>query len=121
MTVLVWAGVAVIGGFGSMARFMVDRSVARRVKRPFPFGTLTVNLTGAVLLGFVSGLALDHNGALLAGTAFVGAYTTFSTWMLETHRLAEERRYAAALANIGVSLVFGIAAAWLGQQIAGLL
>ncbi|MBI3217085.1 MAG: fluoride efflux transporter CrcB [Mycobacterium sp.] len=121
MTVAVWTAVALIGGLGSVARFMVDRSVARRVKRPFPFGTLTVNLTGAVLLGFVGGLTLTHDAALLAGTAFVGAYTTFSTWMLETHRLAEERQYWPAVANIGVSVVCGIAAAWLGQQIAGLL
>ena len=71
---------------------MVDRAVARRTARPFPFGTLAVNLSGAVLLGFISGLALSHQAALLAGTAFVGAYTTFSTWMFETHRLAEERQ-----------------------------
>ena len=71
---------------------MVDRAVARRAARSFPFGTLTVNISGAVLLGFITGLALPHEVALLAGTAFVGAYTTFSTWMLETQRLTEERQ-----------------------------
>jgi CrcB protein len=117
----VWAGVVVIGGLGSMARFMVDRAVARRAARSFPFGTLTVNITGAVLLGFITGLALSHTVALLAGTAFVGAYTTFSTWMLETQRLAEERQLLPALANIGVSVILGVAAAAAGQTIAGLI
>jgi CrcB protein len=114
-TVLVWAGVTLIGGIGSVARFLVDRTVARRAARPFPLGTLTVNISGAALLGFLGGLALNKEAALLAGTAFVGAYTTFSTWMLETQRLGEERQMISALANIIVSVVLGIAAAVLGQ------
>ncbi|CAN5453926.1 fluoride efflux transporter CrcB [soil metagenome] len=117
----VWAGVMVLGGLGAVARFLLDRAVSRRVGRPFPFGTLLVNISGAVLLGFVSGLVLSHEAALLAGTAFVGAYTTFSTWMLETHRLAEERQLWPAVANIVVSVVLGITAALLGQWIAGFL
>jgi CrcB protein len=121
MTVAVWAGVMLIGGLGSVARFMVDRAIARRVARSFPVGTLTVNISGAVLLGFVGGLALSSHVALLAGTAFVGAYTTFSTWMLETQRLTEERQIRPALANLAVSVVLGIAAALLGQWIAGRL
>ena len=121
MNIAIWAGVMLIGGLGSVARFMVDRAVARRAARSFPFGTLTVNITGAVLLGFVTGLALSHHAALLVGTAFVGAYTTFSTWMLETQRLTEERQIVPALANLVVSVVLGIAAAVAGQSIAGLL
>jgi CrcB protein len=119
-TVLVWLGVAVLGGLGSTARFVVDQAVARRVASAFPFGTFTVNVTGAVLLGFVSGLTLSHHAGLLAGTAFVGAYTTFSTWMYETQRLAEERQYWPAAANIVVSVVAGVTAAWLGQSLARL-
>jgi CrcB protein len=114
-TVAVWVGVMLIGGIGSVARFVVDRAVARGMGRPFPFGTLTVNISGAVLLGFLGGLALSKDAALLAGTAFVGAYTTFSTWMLETQRLGEERQWRSAYANIVVSVVLGIAAAFLGQ------
>ena len=121
MNVAVWAGVLVIGGLGSVARFMVDRTVARRTARSFPFGTLTVNISGAVLLGFITGLTLSHQAALLAGTAFVGAYTTFSTWMLETQRLTEERQIWPAVANIVVSVTLGLPAAMLGQWIAGLL
>ena len=117
MNVAVWAGVLVIGGLGSVARFMVDRTVARRTARSFPFGTLTVNISGAVLLGFITGLTLSHQAALLAGTAFVGAYTTFSTWMLESQRLAEERQLGIAAANIVVSVLLGVAAVLLGQMI----
>ena len=117
-TVLVWAGVMLIGGIGSVLRFLVDRAVARRAARSFPFGTLTVNISGAALLGFLGGLALSKDAALLAGTAFVGAYTTFSTWMLETDRLSEERQMSAAFANIVVSVVLGLAAALLGQWVA---
>ncbi|BBX65958.1 putative fluoride ion transporter CrcB 2 [Mycobacterium saskatchewanense] len=114
-TAFVWTGVAVVGGLGSVLRFLVDRTVARRAGRSFPFGTLTVNITGAALLGFLGGLALNKEAALLAGTAFVGAYTTFSTWMLETQRLGEERQTWAVLANIVVSVALGLAAAFLGQ------
>jgi CrcB protein len=121
VNVAVWAAVVLIGGLGSVARLLVDRAVARRAARSFPFGTLTVNISGALLLGFITGLALDHTVALLAGTAFVGAYTTFSTWMLETQRLTEERQAGPALANIVVSITLGVAAAAGGNALAGLL
>lgn len=121
MNLALWAGVMVLGGVGAVARFVVDRAVSRRIGRPFPFGTLVVNISGAVILGFLSGLALSHEVALLAGTSLVGAYTTFSTWMLETQRLTEERQLWPAAANIVVSVVLGIAAALLGQWIAGVL
>jgi fluoride exporter len=117
-TVVLWAAVMLIGGIGSVLRFVVDRAVARRLAEPFPFGTLAVNISGAALLGLIGGLALNRNAALLAGTAFVGAYTTFSTWMLETQRLGEDRQTWAALANIVVSMVLGMAAALLGQWVA---
>ncbi len=121
MTLLVWVGVMAIGGVGAVARFVVDRAVSTRLSRPFPFGTLVVNLSGALLLGFLAGLALSPDVARLAGTAFVGSYTTFSTWMLETQRLGEERQVVAAFANIAVSVVLGVAAAWLGQSIGAAL
>ncbi|TDK97108.1 fluoride efflux transporter CrcB [Mycobacterium paragordonae] len=120
-TVLVWLGVMLIGGIGSVTRFLVDRTVARRVGRPFPYGTLTVNITGAALLGFLTSLALPKDVSLLIGTAFVGAYTTFSTWMLETQRLSEERQMLAAFANIAASVLLGLGAVLLGQRIAGLV
>ena len=121
MIIAVWAGVVLLGGAGAVLRFVIDRTIARRVARPFPFGTLTVNLSGAVLLGLLAGLTLSYHVSLLAGTAFVGSYTTFSTWMLETQRLAEERQLWLAAANIVVSVILGVAAAMAGQWIAGQL
>ncbi len=117
MNVLVWAGVVLIGGAGSVARFLADGLVSAAAGRDFPFGTMAVNISGAVILGLLTGLALGHNQALLAGTAAVGSYTTFSTWMLETQRLAEERQHRKAIANVAVSLVLGVAAAALGRLI----
>lgn len=121
MTVLVWIGVMLMGGLGAVARFSLDRVVTKRIDRPFPFGTLAVNLSGAMLLGFFAGLSLSPHVALMVGTGFVGSYTTFSTWMLETQRLGEERQVVAAFANIAVSVVLGLAAAWLGQSIGAAL
>ena len=121
MNVALWIGVLLIGGLGAVARFMLDRAVSRRTKGSFPYGTLVVNISGAVLLGFLSGLVLSHEVAMLAGTAFLGAYTTFSTWMLETQRLTEERQIWPAVANIVVSVVLGLSAAAAGQWVASLL
>ena len=117
MSAGVWVAVVLIGGAGSVLRFYVDGIVTSAIGRDFPYGTLAVNLTGAVILGLVTGLALAGDAALLAGTAAVGSYTTFSTWMLETQRLTEERQHRKVIANVAVSLVLGVAAAALGRLI----
>jgi CrcB protein len=116
---MIWVGVLLAGGAGAVLRFLVDGAIARRAARSFPLGTLTVNISGAALLGLLGGLALNKHAALLADTAFVGSYTTFSTWMLETQRLSEERQVRHAVANIVASIALGIAAAMFGQWIAG--
>jgi CrcB protein len=117
MSVLVWTAAGLIGGAGSVLRFYVDGLVASVSGRAFPYGTLVVNLSGAVVLGLLTGLALTGDAALLAGTAAVGSYTTFSTWMLETQRLTEERQQRKAVLNIAASLVLGVAAAELGRRL----
>lgn len=117
MNLLVLAGVVLIGGVGSVLRFLVDGWVSARSGRAFPYGTLVVNISGAVLLGLLTGLALSGDAALLAGTAAVGSYTTFSTWMLESQRLTEERQVRSAVLNIVVSLILGVTAAALGQAV----
>jgi CrcB protein len=117
MSVLLWAAVMLIGGTGSVARFLIDGAVGSVAGRDFPFGTLLVNISGAAILGLLTGLALSHDAALLAGTAAVGSYTTFSTWMLETQRMAEERQRLKVVLNVVVSLLFGVGAAALGKLI----
>lgn len=117
VSVLLWGAVALTGGAGSVLRFLVDGAVGAAAEGDFPVGTLAVNVSGAIILGLITGLALGHDQALLAGTAAVGSYTTFSTWMLETQRLTEERRHTTAVLNVLISLALGIAAAALGRLI----
>ena len=66
MSMLIWAAVILIGGAGSVARFLADGLVASAAGRDFPFGTLAVNVSGAMILGLLTGLALGHDQALLA-------------------------------------------------------
>lgn len=117
MSGLLWIAVILIGGCGSVLRFVLDGAVGIRLGRGFPYGTMVINISGAFVLGLLTGLALAGDQALLAGTAAVGSYTTFSTWMLETQRLDEERQHRLAAANVVVSLVVGVAAAALGRWI----
>jgi CrcB protein len=115
--VLVWTAVALLGGVGALVRFAVDGLVAERVGSEFPWGTFAVNVSGAFLLGLLAGVALHGDALLLAGTAVLGSYTTFSTWMFEAHRLGEEGEPWLALMNIGASVAVGVAAAALGRVV----
>ncbi|HTN24864.1 MAG TPA: fluoride efflux transporter CrcB [Solirubrobacteraceae bacterium] len=117
MSLPVLVAVGVLGGIGSIARFVLDGAVARRLGRDFPYGTLAVNVSGALALGVLVGVAISGDGYRLIGTGVLGAYTTFSTWMLETHRLAEDGRLRLGALNIVVSLALGVGAAWLGRRI----
>jgi CrcB protein len=121
MSVLVWVGVALLGGVGACARFLLDSAVASRSPWDFPLGTFVVNISGAFVLGFLSGVALEGDAALLAGTATIGSYTTFSTWMLETHRLGEDEERGLMAANVVAGLAVGFGAAALGRAIGGAL
>ena len=121
MSAAVVVGVGLLGGVGAVARFMLDGAVASRVAGAFPFGTLAVNLSGALALGVLTGAGVGDDVLRLVGTGLLGGYTTFSTWMLESHRLGEDGRVRAGLANVVVSLVLGVALAWLGDRIGGLL
>ncbi len=117
MSAWVWVAVAALGGLASIGRFLLDTSIATRARRDFPFGTLAVNVSGAFLLGLLSGLAVAGTLLVLAGAATLGSYTTFSTWMLESQRLAEDSEVSTAGANVAVSLVIGFGAAALGHAI----
>ncbi len=88
---------------------------------PFPYGTLAVNLLGCFVLGVLVGLTLRGEASELAETGLIGAFTTFSTWMLESHRLGEDRRLPLGALNIGLSLVAGVGLAWLGRWLGGAL
>jgi fluoride exporter len=121
VSALAWVAVAALGSVGSIARFLLDGSVSARAGGALPLGTLAVNASGAFVLGLLSGVALSGDALTLAGSATIGSYTTFSTWMFETHRLGEDGRLLAGALNVLVSVGVGIAAALLGRTIGGAL
>jgi len=119
--ILAWGGVAVLGGLGAILRFELDGLVQGRLDTEFPFGTFVVNVLGSFLLGLLIGLHVTGNDMLLAGTATLGSFTTFSTWMLETERLGEDGADRVALGNIVGSIALGLLAAGLGWAIGAAL
>jgi CrcB protein len=121
MSAPIWIVVAALGALGAVARLLVEDVVSSRLPLTFPLGTLAVNLSGAFVLGLLTGVALTGNAMVLAGGATIGSYTTFSTWMLETHSLVEDGRRIAAAANVLVSVAVGLGAVVLGRALGGAL
>lgn len=117
--VALWVGVGVIGGVASVIRFLVHGLLPVDARTGFPLGTLAVNVTGSLVLGLLIGAAVHGDAYLLAGTAAVGSYTTFSTWMLDTERLTSRAGRLVAGANILIPLALGLAAVELGRTLAG--
>ncbi|GAB2579193.1 hypothetical protein GCM10009593_17100 [Microlunatus antarcticus] len=113
--------VCAAGAVGAALRFVVDGTIRARAKMRFPLATTVINVTGSLLLGALTGLALGHGVPQLwhavVGTGLLGGYTTFSTASFETIRLAEDRRYVAALLNGAGMLVLAVAAAAAGVAI----
>ncbi len=110
------------GALGALMRFWVSNGVYAWLGRGFPYGTLVVNLLGSLAMGFLYILFLERmtvspelRGALLIG--FLGAFTTFSTFSIETMNLLEQADYWKAGANMLISVLACVAAAWLGMLI----
>ena len=116
-----------IGGFaGAVARRVVDLWVSDRLGSGFPFGTLVINVSGAFLLGLLFAWAIERDvlpreirGPLMIG--FLGAYTTFSTWMLDSWRLVEDGAWMLAALNLGASVALGVIAVVGGLALGRLL
>jgi CrcB protein len=111
--------IALGAAVGAPARYLSDRAIQSRHETVFPWGTLTVNLVASLVLGIVmgAGSAVNPNLALLIGTGFCGALSTYSTFGYETLRLAQDGARFYAAANIGLSLVAGIGAAAFGWSL----
>ena len=114
MSALAWVLVAPAGALGAVARYSTGRLVMAVSGRGAPWGVLTVNLLGAFVLGVLSGAGPARGVLLVAGAGFLGAYTTFSTWMIETEGMAEQGRISAALLNVVGPLIGGIGLAAAG-------
>lgn len=116
--------VALFGGLGSAARFVVDGVVRARSRSTFPVATLAINVTGSLVLGLLVGLRISAAGQpgaagqpawfTVAATGFCGGFTTFSTAMVETVRLLQADEPLPAVANVLGSLLLAVAAAALG-------
>ncbi|WP_181349594.1 fluoride efflux transporter CrcB [Thalassobacillus sp. CUG 92003] len=109
-----------VGGFcGAVSRFFISKWIKERIPFSFPFATMTVNLLGSFLLGWVMGARLDEQTTLLAATGFLGAFTTFSTFKLENIHLLTASERKTSLLYMGVSYTGGILLAFAGLLLAG--
>ncbi|MEB3844399.1 MAG: fluoride efflux transporter CrcB [Desulfurococcales archaeon] len=120
-----YAAVMIGGALGATARWKLAEAVQKHAGVFYPWGTLTVNLLGSLLLGFIMGAAVNYGvftrwERLLLATGFAGAFTTFSTFMYESLvLLVREPLYAAA--NIIVSILLGLVMVYIGTIMAGVV
>jgi CrcB protein len=112
-------GIALAGAAGALARYGLEGLVSRRTGGSFPWGTLSVNVSGSFLLGVLFTLLAERlavapwvRPSITIG--FIGAYTTFSTLTFETYRLAEDGAWLLAAANVLGSIALGLAAVYAG-------
>ena len=116
---MIYLWIALGGAAGALSRYLVDDVVTRATGGSFPVGTLVINLSGSFALGILFALVMeravlpaDIRAPVMIG--FLGAYTTFSTWMLESWRLAETGAMTLAAVNIVGSVVLGLVAVFAG-------
>ncbi|MFG2040498.1 fluoride efflux transporter CrcB [Dactylosporangium sp. NPDC048998] len=114
MLLLVMAGAAV----GAPLRYLTDRAIQARHDSVFPWGTMTVNVAGSLLLGLVTGLPADPAVTAVLGTGFCGALTTYSTFSYETLRLVQIGARFYAVMNVLASVVAGLGAGAVGLLLA---
>jgi len=114
--------VALGGAFGAAARYLVDGWISDRTGGQFPWGTLAINASGAFALGVLFALSVEREflpawirGPVMIG--FIGAYTTFSTLMLEAWRLWEDGASSLALADLAGSTILGVVAVVAGLSV----
>ena len=116
------AGVAVAGALGALARYGIGTFVADRYPGAFPLGTFLINVAGSFALGVLFALLVEGGGLTPAWrttltVGFLGAFTTFSTFSLETYRLLEDGTIGVALLNAFGSLAVGVLAVWGGVTV----
>lgn len=113
--------VGIGGAVGSITRYQLGKIIAERSGTTFPLGTFIINIAGAVLLGVLCGLNTGGNYYLLLGDGFLGAFTTFSTFMYEGFNLFQEKERLNALIYIVASLLLGLVGYAVGYGLAGIL
>jgi fluoride exporter len=121
MSAFAWIAVGLLGGAAAGARYLIDTAVTARTAHPFPHGILAINICGALALGLVAGIALEGEALVIVAGGGIGSFTTFSTWILDSHRLAEAGHTHLVWLNLGLSMVAGFAAVALGHWLGGVL
>jgi CrcB protein len=121
VTPLGWVAVGLLGGAAAGVRYLIDAEVTHRTDHHFPLGILAVNVLGAFALGLVAGSALHGEALTVVAGGAIGSFTTFSTWMLDTHLLGAAARAHLAWLNVAVSLAVGFGAVSLGHWLGGAL
>lgn len=125
MSVLTVALLGLAGGLGAASRFLLDGLIRSRFRTALPVATIAINVTGSFLLGLIAGAVGAHAAPaelqLIAGTGFLGGYTTFSTASFETVRLVQSRRTGLALVNGVGTAAAAVVAAAAGLALGGLL
>ncbi|MBN2415203.1 fluoride efflux transporter CrcB [bacterium] len=113
------------GGFlGSVLRYVAGGLAQRLAGKPdFPYGTLAVNIIGCFLIGFLASLAATRQlftpeTRLFLFVGFLGGFTTYSTFGYEVFSFAHDGQFLNALVNLGLHLVAGLGAVWLGHELA---
>lgn len=109
--------VALAGGLGAGTRFLVDSWVRPHVPASLPWSTHLINASGSLLLGLIVGSGAGDSWHTIAGTGFLGGYTTFSTASVETAHLALDRRYGAAFVNAVGMLLVSVSSAAVGYAV----
>ncbi|WP_018294162.1 fluoride efflux transporter CrcB [Mariprofundus ferrooxydans] len=117
------AAVAIGGAAGAVARWLMASAIQRVAGGAFPWGTFAVNALGSFLLGFLFVWLIERSTAgellrLAITVGFLGAFTTFSTYSLESVRLLQEGAFQMAFGNIAGQLLVCLPLAWLGVQLA---
>ena len=107
--------VALGAGVGAPARYLTDQAIKKMHSRLMPLETLLINVLGSFVLGLV--INSGKNTLLIVGTGFAGAFTTWSTFAVETHELFEKKHRAQAWGYLALTLVLGITAAALGNAL----
>jgi CrcB protein len=121
VTPAAWIAVALLGGGAAAARFLIDATLSARADHPFPLGVLAINVAGTLALGLVAGAALHGQALVVVAGGGIGSFTTFSTWVLDSHRLAEAGHSHLVWLNLGLSLLAGFAAIALGHWVGSAL
>ncbi len=120
--------IAIGSAVGGVARYWASGAIANRVGQSFPWGTLFVNVTGSLIIGFFASITAPEGRWFVGSYArnffmigVCGGYTTFSSFSLQTLNLVQDEEWLYAGGNAVLSLVFCLVSVWLGHTLAGVL